>query len=500
MSRFSLGLSALALSVASPALAEVTAAELWAEWQSQSAMQRQDLAAAQVEETDDGLILRDVTSTFRDEDVATVARVETIEMIENGDGSVSVVVSDPYQISIEVAEPLGDEPAQISMDLTHDGLDITAGGTVEARTYTYRADRVSLENLQLSGGNSAPPEIDVVMGFEGLEADYVVDVSVEDQIEFTSSGTMDRIAVAMTIAPPPGDPGTAKLSFILNDAVSEASGAVTSLAALAPVAGASAALPEGTSITTSLDYGSVRAEFDFEEGFEQVEALYNNAGGSFAFTIGSEEFLYAFETAQPSFTLSGTDLPLPVEVSAASSAFSVAMPLAASDNPQPFNSRLALNDVTIADEVWALADPIQAFPRDPITAIFDVSGTMQVLLDPLGPEAMESNTPPVEVRTMTLNELRLSFAGAELTGTGDVTFAPGQIVPQPVGSVDLGLSGGMGLMDRLQSSGLIPLEQLAMARGLLGAFARPGATPDTLESTIEFTPEGGITANGLPIQ
>jgi hypothetical protein len=62
------------------------------------------------------------------------------------------------------------------------------------------------------------------------------------------------------------------------------------------------------------------------------------------------------------------------------------------------------------------------------------------------------------------------------------------------------LSGGNALLDTLQGAGIVPIEQLAMVRGMLGAFARPGATPDTLESTIEFTEGGGITANGVPLQ
>jgi hypothetical protein len=52
----------------------------------------------------------------------------------------------------------------------------------------------------------------------------------------------------------------------------------------------------------------------------------------------------------------------------------------------------------------------------------------------------------------------------------------------------------------LQNSGLVPIEQLAMARGLMGAFTRPGAEPDTVESTIQFTEGGGISANGVPLQ
>jgi hypothetical protein len=81
-----------------------------------------------------------------------------------------------------------------------------------------------------------------------------------------------------------------------------------------------------------------------------------------------------------------------------------------------------------------------------------------------------------------------------------MTFAPGQIVPQPVGRADLSLVGGNALLDQLQGAGVVNAEQAGMARGVAGMFTRPGALPDTLETTIEFLEGGSITANGVPLQ
>jgi hypothetical protein len=87
-----------------------------------------------------------------------------------------------------------------------------------------------------------------------------------------------------------------------------------------------------------------------------------------------------------------------------------------------------------------------------------------------------------------------------LSGTAELSFAPGQIVPMPVGSADLRLSGGNALLDALMAGGLVPSDQGAFVRGMANVFARPGATPDTLESTVEFGADGSITANGIPLQ
>jgi len=94
----------------------------------------------------------------------------------------------------------------------------------------------------------------------------------------------------------------------------------------------------------------------------------------------------------------------------------------------------------------------------------------------------------------------VSFGGAELTGSGDVDFAPGQMIPMPVGAVDLSLTGANTLIQSLSEGGILPPQQAGMARGMLGMFALPGAGPDSYTSTIEFLPGGAITANGVPLQ
>jgi hypothetical protein len=99
----------------------------------------------------------------------------------------------------------------------------------------------------------------------------------------------------------------------------------------------------------------------------------------------------------------------------------------------------------------------------------------------------------------------LAAVGAELTGEGSVTFdyeqpSPLGAGPRPVGRVSLTLNGGNALLDNLVQIGLIPQEQALGFRMMLGLFARPVEGADTLSSTIEMTPEGGLFANGQRLQ
>ena len=67
-------------------------------------------------------------------------------------------------------------------------------------------------------------------------------------------------------------------------------------------------------------------------------------------------------------------------------------------------------------------------------------------------------------------------------------------------AVDLTLTGGNALIDKLIAAGLLPEEQAMGARMMMGLLAVPGQTPDTLNSRIEINAQGHVLANGQRIQ
>lgn len=500
MTRFAIPLSALALCAASPAMAQVTASELWAEWQAQGAAQGQTLAADQVEPTANGLILRGFSTTFVQDDVTSIGRADQITMTENGDGTVTVEMSDLYGIAITFTADRRAPPSTIELEMRHDGLRIVAGGTVGSRSYTYAADSITITDGMLSGGGGQPPEIDLSIRLRGLNAEYLIDGSDPQDLSFDSSGTLDALTIGLNVEPPPPETGQLKTTLVLTGLGSEASGSLGTLYSLAQTAGELEGYPEGFAFSSALTYDGVSFEMGFaEEGFA-FDATYANGGGGMDLSISEAALVYGFTTSDVTAHVSGTDVPVPIDVTASSTELLLDVPLQQSDAPVPFAARLGYMDVEVGEPVWSLLDRAQAIPRDPISVLADVTGTAQVLIDLMSPEAQDMDTPPVELRDMRINDLRIAAGGAELTGTGALTFAPGQIVPEPVGVVNLALSGGMALLDRLQASGLVPIEQIAMARGMAGALTRPGPTPDTLETTLQFTEGGGVIANGVPLQ
>lgn len=494
----SLSLSAMALSLAQPALA-LTAEELWAEWQAQSSAMGQTMTAAEVIPGSGTLTLRGFTSSFSDDEVSTVGRIDEIVMTETGDGSVAIDMSDVYAFTITFPPEAGAPPVSLGVNVIMPDLAMTARGDVGARIYDYSASRITIEDGPITGGSGAPPTIDMNLALEDMTATYQIDGTNPENIAYTSTSEIGAIAGAFDIVPPPTETGRLKLTFAVGPTTLSGSGQLGNLAELAANPDA---IPTDFDLRGEITYGSADLDLTFEHPSDAFNVFLSNEGGSIRTVLADREFDYRITATGSSTHLALPDLPVPIEYSVESSEIALNLPIAASADPQPFASRLAFEGLSLPESVWALADPTGSLPRDPITVIGDLSGHLRILVDLMNPASTANlmmGVNPAEPVDMTLNELRISAAGAMLTGTGSATFAPGPI-PQPVGAVDLQLSGANALMDRLQASGLLPIEQIAMARGLLGAFARPGATPDTLETTIQFTEGGGITANGVPLQ
>jgi hypothetical protein len=497
MSRVFPSLSILALCAASPALADVTAAELWAEWQEQAVAQSQTLTADEVIETAAGLTLRGVTRVFDEEEVTVTSRVEDLVMENMGDGTVAITPSELTTLVIEVPVE-GDPPAVIELDLRQTGLNIVAGGTVDARSYAYTAEMIEITEGALSGGPGTPPEVTLLITARDLAANYLIDGSDPDNLIFDSDSTIASVSAGLDVVPSPPDQGRLKASFLFEGLSTEGSGQAGSLAALDQEMGT---LPEGFDVSAlfAFDAGRMNLDFDDEAG-TAFEARYTNGGTAFTMDVTDEVVRFDYSETDTAFDLVASDMPLPISVSYSGAEMAMEVPIAGGEAPVPFGARLALSDLIIDEALWSMFDPSRAVARDPLTMIVDLSGTAVIMTDLMDLKPDEMNAPPGELRSLSINELQISAGGANLTGTGDMTFAPDQVIPMPVGQIDLAMTGGNALLDSLAATGLVPNEQLMMVRAMTGMFARPGPEPDSLESLIEFGADGSITANGMPLQ
>jgi hypothetical protein len=490
-----LTLSAFACLAAQPALC-LTAEELWAEWQSQSAAMGQIVSAQEVSADNGVLTLTGYSSRFTDGDVVAMGQVDQMVMTETGDGRVVVTMSDTYTIRLSVAPEPGTTPIKAMFTVDMPGLTITASGPSDARSYTYAAARITVEDGPITGGAGPLPSLDMTIAI----ADYAATVNLTGSdpaaMRYVSTSSLGGVTGALTLIPPPGEDGRLTARFALGASAATGAGSLGNLTAMAKGADV---LPEDFAFDGDFRYDSAQMDLRLDHPIEGFSLQSSNAGGRLAANLSDRELGFRAAATGSTSTLQSADVPVPVTTAIGSAEIAVSVPLAASDDPQPFATRLAYQDATLSDEIWALFDPAQVIPRDPISLVADVSGSLRLLSNLLSSDPDQRASVPAELVDLSLNELRIALAGAELSGSGSAIFAPAPR-QRPIGAFDLRLQGSNALLDRLQNSGLLPIEQLAMARGLLAALTRPGAAPDTVETTIQFTEGGGITANGVPLQ
>lgn len=544
MKSLSYSLSAAALVCASPAFADITADQLWSIWQDQAAEFGYNMTASATE-TADGLTLSNVTNTVMVEDIQITGTVDSVTMTNQADGTVSISTSDTMRYRITGFEG-GDAPDAMTVLVSLTDMTATASGTPENLTLVSGFTRIAVEDVNFEGIDpSEVPEMTYDIAFDGYSATATYDLSNSAMLDFTSTATMDSMILALdmlepgntgivpapmpapapTPAPQPTSPAPGK--FVTPDAPAPmpAPGGMTQGGAdgrfdtTIQMSGLQATsqgvmprginwmeldhFPAGMSISGDTNYGSASFDFLFHENGDTTSGSASNQGGGLSFGISQDRVQFGMSANTVAFTMTAPDMPFPVSASAESTALSIDLPLSQQDQPSSFGAAIGYRGVTMDESVWSMFDPGQAIPRTPASIVVDLSGTVQILADLLmmTPDQMENMTaPPGELRSMTLNDLEVSAGGAQLTGSGDVTFAPGQMVPMPVGTVDLSLTGANGLIQNLSDGGLLPPQQAGMARGMLGMFAIPGAEADTFTSTVEFHEDGQITANGVPLQ
>lgn len=418
-----------------------------------------------------------------------------LDFAEGSDGSVTI--TPPASIPITFASAADQKPqTSANATLTLNGATAVVTGTDGDMTYTGAANSgaMSLDKLVSDG---KPVDLRVKGAITGLKSSSHVTGTTQQHIDSTSS--IASLSFTMDATNPDG-PGTMHAEA----AVSNLAG--TSKMTLIPgldMKNMAAALAAGYAIESALTYGATTFAFKFDQAPKTSASNGSLTGGNVTVSMDKTHIQYGGGSTGLNVTVESSQSPIPsVTLKMVQSAFNVLLPSGKTDAPQDFALLTKLDGVSVNDEVWAMLDPKGALPHDPATIILDLSGKGKWAFDFLDP-AQVAKPPaiPGELDSLTLNQLQVKAAGADLTGTGAVTFdnSAGPM-PKPTGSVDLKLVGGNGLIDKLTKMGLVPQDQAMGARMMLGMFAKPAEGEDTMTSKIEFNADGSIMANGQRIQ
>ena len=497
--------TALLLALAAgPALAEVTAQQVWDDWKAQMSVYGEGGVTIGSESYEDGVLtVTDLGFDIRREDGSTATgTLPELVLTENGDGTVSVTMSEEYPIAItNPADPGTGEPAsEVAIAFRQAGLEMTVSGEPGAMVYDLSADRyaIELDNV-VEGGVETPAE--ALLAFNDVSGSYTSSVGELRNIAYDlAAASMDLLIDATN--PEDGS------QFMLSGKVDGVSTQASLTLPLDPAAAPEMMMMNGMAIDGGYTTEGASYIFEITGGASGGSSGTITTGGSaLDFAASKDALAYTANTTDIALEATSAAMPLPVTLSLDELGMTFELPLSRTEAPAPWALGISIGGLALDEQIWAMFDPQEMLPRDPATLVLDLTGTATLLFDVTDPaqaEAMAAAPMPAQVETVNLNELTIAFGGAEVTGTGaftldntDMTTIPG--VPRPTGAVELQINGVNGLIDALTAMGLLPEQQVLGARMMLGAFTTP-VGDDQLTSRIEFTEDGRILANGQRLQ
>lgn len=487
----------------STALADLTAQDVWADWQRYFAGLGAEITGDESMSADT-LTVSDLSMVFdlAEDDGTVTVSFSQFNFTDNGDGTVTMTVPEPMPVIVNV-DGVDGEDIEMTMSYETANFSMTAEGDLDELTYTYAADRIGLifEEVVAEG------EV-VEIGAARFEIADLEGTSVSTGHELrTITQTVSTGAISYLVDfvdPEFGD--EVKLEGGADNMSFSGSGSF-------PVEmdgnDLSAMIEAGFGFDGTYRTEGANIDLDVTDFGERTQLTASSDQNELRIAIDGQRMLYDVMNDNLALSLLTEEFPFPVDVSMVRTAFNLLMPVGPSDTDQPFALGLTLADLTLSDTIWDLFDPTAELPRDPATFVIDLTGTARVLFNMFDEEQIDSLAMqpgmPGELHSLNLNELTLRAVGAALTGVGAVTFDNSDLttfdgLPAPEGSVDLRLTGADRLIDTLIDMGLLPQDQAMGTRMMMGLFAVPGEDEDTLTSTIEFRPDGQILANGQRVQ
>ena len=489
--------SAIAL-LAGPTMADVTAQEVWTDWQDLLARYGAEITTTGQTQSGGTLTVSGLAAAFSIEGGDMSLNIGDISFAEQGDGTVLVTMPDTMPFDMSFTDPDG-KTGKVGFTMGQPGGTLIASGGPDNMRYDFDYPTMTLGDFTIEGDDlppDAPLEIDMVAsGITGFMAMQAGDVR-----SYESESTVASIAMSVSFEDP--SEGSGSFGFSMSDLTQAVRGAFPDIDMNMSAAELATA---GLSQTGTGTYGPSTFEFTANGPDGVMEMATAAESGTIDINFGMDGLNYGGVTNGITMTVGGSAMPFPMPLTFAmqKSEGRIIMPMVPNpETEQDFGIVMSFEGLEIDKILWNMFDPAEQLPRDPATLIIDLGGSVLLTEDFTSPEYAENMdaAPPGTIESLDINAIELKLAGAELTGEGDFAFNNDMGMPVPSGTASLMLKGGNTLLDTLVGMGLLPEDQAMGARMMLGLFARPGDGPDTLVSTIEVNEDGSILANGQRIK
>ena len=494
-------LAVLSALLATPLLADVTADDVWQNWQTLGAAYGQAYTTGSETRAGDTLTITDLSMDMSSGDSKVIGTIPQVAFRETGDGRVEVTMSDAYQMTMQSKNGIGKDLSN-AVSINQTGLTMLASGTPAAINYDIAADTIIVKLMDFMVDGKAK-EMGVDLNLSKLAATY--QIAPGERTGVTSTFAAQGLTFQAK-GQNEGGQGSFDAKGQMNNIAGASAGSIPKAMAKGDLA---AMLAKGFTTDGSFTYDSGNLAIVATDPKGSVLNIDSTSqGGNLNVSMDSARIAYGVNGKNVAIKATGSSIPFP-ELSAAyeDAAFSLLLPIAKGDAPKDFAINAKLQGLTVSDVLWGMIDPGATLPRDPATLNIALKGKAKPLVDLLGAEkmAMMGQKPPFEVSALDVEALQLTVAGAEFKGNGALAFdntqppVLGGVAPMPTGKLNLSLTGVNTLLGKLQALGLID-QQVPMTFGMMaGMLAKPGPTPDSFVSEVEFKEGGQILSNGNPL-
>jgi len=444
-------------------------------------------------------------------DVGNIAvDMGSMSLIDNGDGSVTLDYASESELTLSGRITIEGDTLSFGATLSLSMTDFTGVATGNPADVTLVQSVGMTEITLINVFADEVPEVDdfdIAMYVSVSDSQSTTRVQAGDALTITTSASAGQTITDFSFSIP--DIG------LVTKSVNAISGTVTETTLTIPgtpinIMDFSQALRDGLSLTaTNSSSGTQAQNVTMMDGTIMSDQSQTVAASTQTLSFDQSGLMMSGSATDAALNLNEPDvIPFPIDIGIAEIGLDLTLPVNASDQPQDMGFGLNLTGISINDGIWELFDGGNALPRDPATLRYTIGGAVLLKTDLLDFETLipmlQDEVIPVELRSLTMSDLLISALGAQLTGSGRFTFDNSDLVsfggmPRPQGEATFELTGANALLDKLGAMGLIPAAELAMPRMMMGMFAQV-VGDDHYETTVVVDAQGGITANGVPLQ
>lgn len=471
--------------------ADVTADQVWGNWSGYLETFGYTVVIGSEQRAGDTLVLTDLVLSMTRPEGTVDINISELRLKETGDGKVSVTMSNDIPLWGHSQVEPGNE-VTVTMMLRQQGLETLVSGSETDMAYDTSAPSISVElEAAESAGTTAP--VKMLLTMTDMAGAYSITTDAGQQAN--SELTVAKVSLAASGADPSTD-----ATFSINGSMQDF-GILTELFLPAGIdmTDMAAAVGAGFYVDGEVNYGAGDFSMEFADASGPGTVTTSGSGGMFYASLSADGLEYGIEGGSSSVSMQVPDLPIPVDFTLQGTSFLMSMPISKRDESQTFALKLGLAGLSVSEQIWAMGDPMAQLPHTPIDLLVDITGSARLLVNLFDAAEVESVPLPGEVNSVDINAMHLAALGADLSGTGAFTFDNSMGMPIPKGAVDMRLVGAYALMDKLSAMGLLPSDQVAGFRAMLGLFSVP-AGDDELTSKIEIREDGGVYANGQRLQ